>query len=168
MKDKLIFLDIDGVVNTLMINTSPYPSRTGKIEREGFYFDLCSSSDERVSNTQAIMWLNKLCKDTGARIVITSTWRRRNQHYKDIKQYLVNSGLLEEINVEGATPWLDGPRGEEILHYLQEHYPNGVTSYVILDDDSDMEGCMDFLVKCNTYHGFGYPEYLEALRILNS
>lgn len=165
-KDRLIFLDIDGVVNTLIINTKPFKSRNGQIERDGFYFDLCNSSDERVSNIQAIIWLNKLCKDTGARIVITSTWRGREGNYKDINKYLCNSGLLDDIIVEGATPWLDGPRGKEILCYLQKNYPNGVNSYVILDDDTDMKGCENFLVKCDTFHGFGYPEYLKAKQIL--
>lgn len=69
----LIFLDIDGVVNTLMISTKPFDTNRGQISRDGFYYELCNSSDKRVSNTQAVMWLNKLCKIVDAEIVISST-----------------------------------------------------------------------------------------------
>lgn len=67
---KIIFLDYDGVVNTLWfddINGEP-----------NFNFP----SDDKVNNTQAIAWLNKLCKETGAKIVVTSTWRM-SENYKE-------------------------------------------------------------------------------------
>lgn len=166
--EKLIFLDIDGVVNTLQLNDCPYDTNAGKIEHEEFYFQLCYLSDKQVSNRQAVMWLNKLCRDSGARIVISSTWRGRNQNYQDVAECLYNSGLFDDIIVEGATKWLDECRGYEILNYLAEHYPYTTPNYVILDDDADMDGCMEHLVKCNTHHGFGYPEYEKALKILNN
>ena len=165
--DKLIFLDIDGVVNTLMIYDKPFEGNLGHISRDGFYFDMCLSVDNRVSNTQAVMWLNKLCKDTKARIVITSTWRLGSS-LKELITILRNSGLHKDIIIEGCTPNLGTKRGNEILHYLQYNYPNGVYSYVILDDDDDMDGCMERLVKCNCYRGFGYPEYIKAINILNN
>jgi hypothetical protein len=166
--DKLIFLDIDGVVNTLEISDKPYETNTGKIPREDFYFELCMPDDGHVSNTQAVMWLNKLCRDSGARIVISSTWRGRNQNYQRVAEALYNTGLFEDIIIEGATEWLDTSRGTEILKYLKDHYPYIQPSYVILDDDADMDGCMDHLVQCNTHHGFGYPEYEKALKILKN
>ena len=165
--DKLIFLDIDGVVNTLMIYDKPFKGGLGHISRDGFYFDLCHSGDKRVSNTQAVMWLNKLCKDTNARIVITSTWRMGSS-LKELIAILRNSGLHKDIVIEGCTPNLGTKRGKEIQHYLQCNYPDGVDSYVILDDDDDMDGCMERLVKCNCYRGFEYPEYMEAIKILNN
>ena len=38
--DKLIFLDIDGVVNTLQISTKPFDTNRGQISRDGFYYEL--------------------------------------------------------------------------------------------------------------------------------
>ncbi len=163
--DKIIFLDIDGVVNTLMISTEPFNTRRGNISRDGFYFDLCDSSDGRVSNQQAVIWLNKLCKDTGAKIVISSTWRRFEKEYTT-EQCLRNSGLLPEIEIIGATPYIGGERGDEIQDWLEEHYPEGNVDFVILDDDSDMGELVSHLVRCNVDHGFGYPEYRAAARIL--
>ena len=162
--DKLIFLDIDGVLNTLMISDQPFEeSERGQIARGRFYFDLCSPSDKRVSNKQAVMWLNKLCLDSGARIVISSTWRA---HMEVVEESLRNSGLFPEIEIIGATPRLGERRGVEILAWLDKHYPDKKPDYVILDDDNDMDGCMDHLVLCGVDHGFGYTEYYKALEIL--
>lgn len=163
----IIFLDIDGVVNTLQINTQPFDGRRGQVERDGFYFDLCNESDGRVSNLQAVQWLNKLCIEHSADIVISSTWRRFEKEYT-VEQCLRNSGLLDEIKVIGATPYTGGERGGEIELWLQEHYPDGNVKFVILDDDSDMGNLAQYLVRCNCDHGFGYPEYRAASVILNS
>lgn len=161
--EKLIFLDIDGVVNTLEISDKPFEERERQVHRERFYFDLCSPSDMRVSNKQAVMWLNKLCLDSGAKIVISSTWRA---HMDIVETSLRNSGLFPEIEIIGATPRLQERRGVEILAWLDKHYPDEKPDYVILDDDSDMDGCMDHLVLCRVDHGLGYQEYYEAMKIL--
>ena len=169
-KDKLIFLDIDGVVNTIMLDIKPFEGARGIICVDGFYYDMCSNSDGRVSNRQAIMWLNKLCKETGAKIVISSTWRFcEREGEPTTEDCLRNSGLLPEIEIIGKTPRLGygNCRGDEILTYLQKEFPQGVYSYVILDDDADMGECIDALVQCEVHRGFGYPEYKKALDILN-
>ena len=41
MKERLCFLDIDSVLNTLMIYKSPSESKNGKINHDGYYYDLC-------------------------------------------------------------------------------------------------------------------------------
>ena len=168
LTDKIIFLDIDGVVNTLQIDINPYPNGRKSVDSI-FYYDICSESDERVSNRQAIMWLNKLCLETRAMIVITSTWRLHTPY--NVEQCLRNSGLLDEIKIIGKTPRIgDGCRGDEISWWLGSKFgeDSNKVSFVILDDDSDMGELIDHLVQCNTYHGFGYPEYDKAKTILNN
>lgn len=166
MNYPIIFLDIDGVVNTLQINTSPYPTNTGKISREGFYFDLCDITDDRVSNIQAIMWLNKLCKETKAKIVISSSWRLFERDEHTTEKCLRNSGLLPEIDIIGATPYLSGEhRGQEIQKWLDDNHFNG--QFIILDDDKDMDHLIEHLVWCDVYTGFGYQEYSKSLKLLN-
>lgn len=157
----IIFLDIDGVVNTIQIDTKPYEDKRRK--RGKFYFDMCNSRDKRVSNRQAIMWLNKLCIETKAEIVISSTWRI-DSDLEELKEILTNSGLLSEIKIVGKTPWLSGQtRGEEINVYLQEN--KNISAFVILDDDADMGDLKEHLVQTNTYVGFTYNEYLKAKKI---
>lgn len=164
MLKRIIFLDIDGVVNTLQIDTSPIPKSKYKEPKDGFYFDICNESDKRVSDRQAIMWLNKLCKTLKADIVISSTWRLNSL---SPEQALYNSGLALDINILGYTPWLPGQcRGDEIQAWLNDNLPNEDCAIVILDDDSDMGHLMEYLVKCNTWHGFKYPEYYQALEII--
>lgn len=165
--NKLIFLDIDGVVNTLIIGDKPFDnSGYGHINRDGFYYDLCGTEDGRVSNKQAVLWLNKLCKDSGAKIVISSTWRFCERIFTT-EQCLRNTGLLPEIEIIGKTPRIPhGCRGDEIAEYIRINYPNGVDAFVILDDDADMGDLIDHLVQCHVDHGFGAPEYRKALEIL--
>ena len=74
----IVFLDIDGVVNNLYIDESLEPK----------YF---SESDGKVSNEQAVRWLNKLCLEADAHIVITSTWRHAGLEI--CRECLYNSGL---------------------------------------------------------------------------
>lgn len=165
-KNSIVFLDIDGVVNTLQINTKPFSKNS--IYRDGFYFDLCHNNDKRVSNRQAVMWLNKLCKDTGAKIVISSTWRFCEKQCTT-EEYLRNTGLLPEIEIIGKTPIMHGHcRGDEILSWLNTNYEKNIDeiSFVILDDDADMGNLIEHLVQCDTHRGFEYPEYVKALEIL--
>ena len=67
---QLYFSTFDGVVNTLMIYKEPIKARR-LLQKDGYYFDLCYPQDKRVSNTQAVLWLEKLCKEFNADIVIT-------------------------------------------------------------------------------------------------
>lgn len=163
---KIIFLDIDGVVNTLQLDTESF--NNGMKPHDGFYYDLCGNESRRVSNRQAVMWLNKLCKDTGAKIVISSTWRMCEKNVTT-EECLRNTGLLPEIEVIGKTPVISGCcRGDEISWWLGSNFGENMNnvSFVILDDDTDMGDYMEHLVQCNTYHGFGFPEYQKALEIL--
>lgn len=99
--------------------------------------------------------LNAITDRTGAKIVISSTWRRA-RHPEDasptarMRRILglhgatgdvigVTPSLLEEIpcaNPDGSSAWFAKPRGLEIQAWLDAH-PE-VTSFVILDDNSDM------------------------------
>ena len=165
----VVFLDIDGVVNTLIIDTKPFDTQRGQITRDGFYYKLNMPDDLEVSNRQAVMWLNKLCKETNAKIVITSTWRMGLNGLRDTEQALRNSGLLNDIEVIGETPIAKNVfnqiRGEEIQQYLNDNQE--IKNYVIIDDDSDMlPSQKEHLVQTDNYIGFTYNDYIEAKKIL--
>jgi len=110
---KIIFLDIDGVLNVIPEDHDQF----GGTFHKNF-----------VENLRAIV------EKTGAKIVITSTWRHGGrQTMKDMWQYRDLPGEMFDI-----TPYLghDVQRGEEIKHWLAIH-PD-VDGYVIIDDDRDM------------------------------
>ena len=144
---KLIFLDYDGVINTLMFEKGNLTPR--------FYFP----EDNKVNNFQAVMWLNKLCLETGAKIVVTSSWRLWDNYI----EVLYQSGLMEGIEVIGKTENL-GDRDVEIREYLSNQ-TEPIESYVVLDDDRII-GFEKHQVKCDIYTGFNFREYRKALKIL--
>lgn len=158
---QLYFSTFDGVVNTLMIYKEPIKARR-LLQKDGYYFDLCYPQDKRVSNTQAVLWLEKLCKEFNADIVITSTWRK---DYGLACECLYNSGLSKTIRVIDKTPWLDGYRGAEIDAWLKEH---PCPAFVILDDDTDMEPYMDHLVKTDSDTGITVMIYERAKQLLQN
>lgn len=116
---KAIFLDIDGVLNVYCESRDEYG---------------CVFHDHLVDNLRWVI------DQTGAKIVISSTWRLSGE--KAIMDMWDFRNLPGEVI--GITPNLTygrgfsdhTPRGVEIQQWLDEH-PD-VTNYVILDDDSDM------------------------------
>lgn len=116
---KVIFLDIDGVLNLI-------PQGHDKF---GALFH-----PHLVSN------LKRIIDETGAKIVISSTWRMGNGlpgmtemwKLRDLPGEVV--GITPNFMVKYGTTLC---RGKEIDAYLESH-PE-VENYVIIDDDSDME-----------------------------
>lgn len=106
---KVIFLDIDGVLNT--------PKERG--HRRGSW---------GIDATLAIRYRG-LVEATGAKTVISSTWRKGEDTLELIRQ--------AGIRYYGITPHFQySERAEEIDAWLRLH-PE-VTQYAILDDDHQM------------------------------
>ena len=136
---KIIFLDIDGVLNN-------YDTLTDE------------NWNERKWEPNLVEMLKRIIKETGAEIVLSSTWRRIESYCDIIKNDM-------KINYIGKTPVLWKKRGIEIQTWLDEN--PGVEKFVILDDDSDMVHLMDHLLQ--TDGEFGLTEEIadEAIEMLN-
>ncbi len=120
---KIIFLDIDGVLNSY--ETMPKGERGGII---GIHAPLVRR------------FLN-LLEATGAKVVLSSTWRKSDDWLevmeanglpKDI--FVGRTGSLYRKNLEGLYRGSE-LRGEEIDAWLAQHPET--TRYAIIDDDSD-------------------------------
>jgi len=114
---KVIFLDVDGVLNT---------------------FDLTRSYGLDYIDDGMVRRLGMVVGQTGADIVLSSYWRL---HPSD--RSLVDAALKEYgMFVHDRTPSLSGPRSREISHWLSSN--EDISTYAILDDDDeagiDMEG----------------------------
>lgn len=158
---KIIFLDIDGVLVHGKTNGDNYDHEIGY----------------RKFNTTSKFFINQLIKLSGAKIVITSTWRLKGI------DYLQAVWKAEEMNGEiiGITPRLfyettpneNGerfkllvPRGLEIKDYLNKMKKEGVDveKYIIIDDDVDMLYTQrDKFIKTNTQIGFNFELYKNTL-----
>ncbi len=142
--NKIIFLDIDGVLNSNKYFSSReyYYKEHKKIE-----YTLEDTIKRQLYDIDMnkLELLLKVVKITTTKIVITSSWRRLSI-YPYIKKYLIEVGLP----IIGETPYIEGNRGEEIRYYLKN---NKVDSFVILDDEifKDFNELINNLVKTSFY-----------------
>lgn len=142
MIPKLIFLDVDGVLNhELYYVEKDQQQRADEIGYPQSEFD-----------PKTIQLLNSIVEQTGAKIVISSCWRN-NRTIEELKELFKSVDLTDCII--GKTPNLavydlatkqrthmSVPRGCEIAEYIETTYGYGAeVKYVILDDDSDMLLC---------------------------
>lgn len=128
----IIFLDIDGVLNCQLFYTTIDQTKVGTYTEQ----NICR---ERIS------WLNDLCKETEAKVVISSTWRM-GRTTDELKELLSEVGATFEII--GKTPVLRESgyvRGNEIQMWIEKNIESltGLNyfdfhTYAIVDDDSDM------------------------------
>jgi hypothetical protein len=152
---KVIFLDIDGVLNC----DRTWVLRDRSIEY-GNHFEYTHSSID----IYAVALVNKLAEETKAKIVVSSSHRIyfRNE-FAELNRYMQYIGIKD--NIYGVTPYLGTRRGHEIALWLKEH--EEVTHYVILDDDSDMlVGQMKNFVQTDGQLGFQVPDFNKAMEIL--
>lgn len=154
---KIIFLDIDGVLNC-------EGSRSRCVGYRGI-------DDKKAEN------LAKIVKETGAEIVLTSTWKESWRKTDKTRQGMMANYLDKKLKKQGLVVFDKTrdfvgerylSRGEGILEYLAR---GGVQGYVILDDyqfDYDSCGLTENYVKTDNYNG-GLTEELaeKAIGILN-
>lgn len=144
MTNPIIFLDIDGV-----LNSSEFVQAIG---------DKWTMDEV---DPKAVERLNKIVEATGAEAVISSTWRRIHS-LGFIKRVISNAG--GKVSVIDDTPKLGGLRGGEIQKWLDEN--PGHDKFVILDDNSDMEPLSNFLVQTTWDWGLQDEHVERAIEIL--
>jgi hypothetical protein len=145
MKMKLIFLDIDGVMN----------------HRKHFVRSRLHDGQEFCPI--AVRNLREILKRTGAKIVVSSTWRKMG--LTKIKELFRNYDMQQYIH--GITPVIeDVIRGKEIQQYLIGL--SDVESYVILDDDDDMGDLLPRLVHTSQLDGLNDEKREEVIRLLTA
>jgi hypothetical protein len=148
---KIIFLDIDGVLNSersfLAYGGYPWPD------------DILSwNKFDRI----AVSMIRKLCEATGAQIVLSSSWR------SELKTTVLSEYLSLPI-IDKTTDHTEGwchhkMRGYQINYWINS---NDVDSYVIIDDmDEVMDIQREFFIHVDSNNGFSYHNYLDAGKIL--
>ena len=122
------------------------------------YFQLLRDLGEMPFDFRSCMLLQKLIDETGAIVVLSSTWRLSEKHINGITRYA-------GIDIFDKTPRSGTIRGIEIQQYLNNH-PE-IENYVIIDDDSDiLDEQMSHFVKCDGKVGFTDKEYKRCLELL--
>ena len=180
---KVIFLDIDGVLNSEEWMVRRFNETEGDLIASQYpYYEF----DKKLVEN-----LNKIIKATDAKVVVSSTWRL-GRSAEELQKLLTDVGFIGEVI--DITPHFGAPkgfgytipRGCEIEWWLKE---NGkfqrinwsiatqreyiekaiVKNYVILDDDSDMLlGQREHFVKTHWKWGLSDSCVEEAIKILNT
>lgn len=153
---KIIFLDIDGVLN----------SRQWMEEFHAQHPTEHRFMQERFDE-KAVARLQRLVEATDAKIVISSTWRLLHS-LSDIRGLLNQHGFKGDV-IDKTPRIPDGVRGGEIETWLSQRnsFLGDVDSFVILDDDDDMEPLMDKLVQTNFEFGLQDEHVEKAIEMLN-
>jgi hypothetical protein len=141
----LIFLDFDGVLNSLASSLT-----IG-----------CCDKFDRV----CVGLVDRLSTQADADVVISSSWRiGADLEYLRGKLWTSGGKALAD-RVVGKTPRLASERGSEIAMWLADHRPDA--NFVIIDDDSDMLDSQKSRFVHTAYaEGFTFKNYLQALEIL--
>lgn len=151
---KILFLDVDGVLNHRAIyqpgNSAP----------------LCPHAIER---------LHQVVAATGCSVVLSSTWRKEPR----LVERLRGEGVLQAAHPDYRTkdrapsrmrgsPFLAGGlRGKEIAEWLSRH-PE-VARFAIVDDDADfLHGQMAYFVQTNFDTGLQNDHVERLVAILNA
>lgn len=148
---KVIFQDIDGVlypcVDRKRLKIDAYLLKERLIKQDPYYKD-ANAKDLQAAyegwDDEAMARLCTLVKESGACIVISSSWRFMHG-LQDFKQMFHLYGLREAVI--DVTPLKNGFLKEpSIMKYLEEH--KDIESYVILDDLNMSSSFPDHCVVC--------------------
>lgn len=160
---RLVFLDIDGVLNSfekcIDLNLSHSEWCPETMNAFGITLDVFPEHIERV---------NRITEETGAKIVLSSSWRVGYlADWADVIIHLHNSGLRGFL--VGRTPHGSGlnTRGKEIEAWFTDHPDEKIESFVILDDDDKMDPFMDRLIRTDHQKGIQDEHVNRAIGMLN-
>lgn len=161
---KVMFLDIDGVLNVDLVDRDDYG---------------------RLFHTHFVENLARIVRETGAKIVITAGARKEGLDV--MREMWLKRGLPGEvIDVTPVIPPIEEGkltfkkvRGMEIMKWVLDEVTPAMKpfSYVILDDDTDMlDSQLPYFLQCSelkdddAVHGYGLTKRIaeRAIQILNS
>lgn len=166
---KILFLDIDGVLNHDIWFKSPEYKNNEESWRVSMFDPAC------------VARVNKILNETNAKLVVSSSWRDMS----DLAEIFKGIGLPTEFDV---TPYSDVIypdafpiddffseetdvrywRGSEIQWYLDHNVTEDYT-YCILDDDHDMlPEQLEYFVSTSNPYGLTDKLMYKAIDILNN
>ena len=153
MHNRIIFLDMDGVLVTM---DSIHKAHADK-QRPG----TAAQVDQRCAAV-----FNEIIRRTGAKVVVSSSWRVLHQSAEAMQAVLDTAGIkCEVIDITSLDEFRNACRGRQILHWLESNQYEG--NYVILDDDSDMlEVQIPYFVQTDPINGLTEDDIPKIERIL--
>ena len=162
---KIIFLDVDGVLNSLE------------------YFDQLKNSDQSKKigeyqelDVEKVRLLAEIITNTGAEIVLSSTWRdigrKEGQRDHPMYQYLVDTLDAFGLKIIDHTPYFEYDRPREIKEWLNRQEDKDIR-FVSLDDDFTPEayekyGIGEYLVRTTFYGSNGGLQKVHVKKAIDT
>lgn len=156
--DKILFLDIDGVLNRRIDFIEQY-------EKNG----------TNVIGRPCLTLLQRILQETRCKIVLSSTWRLFDWE-SDLEYHGFPTSKVVGVTPIIHTGDMETRRGREIHQYIVENYPHAeapydtrlLKSFCIVDDNNDMLPYQqDMFVQTSTDNGLTPVETKKIIEILN-
>lgn len=160
---KVLFLDVDGVLNSL----------DWMMGQNATTIDGVWGMDYKAVNL-----LRYIIQKTNCKIVVSSTWRieglQPGSHFHDELTRTDPSGIILNAVIDRTTSGGDSydrlgrdyVRGDEIRLWMDDNDFKG--NFAILDDDSDMSSVMSNLVQTRLQTGLTKDLAKKVIDLLNS
>jgi hypothetical protein len=162
---KIIFLDVDGVLNSVRSMIAWYPEYKASWTNYG-------GQDSGVLRNHidpmAVKLLNRLTDLNPDLKYVISSSHRIGRSLEELQDHIASLGITGEvIDMTGRDP--KGHRGNEIRDWMADWAGEwGVVNYAILDDDSDMTEAQKLyhFVHTDNEYGFSYKNYKQLVELL--
>jgi hypothetical protein len=175
---KIVFLDFDGVLVSLRSLKARKPHHKNPATEDEWI--------KHKADREAVAALNYLLEQTGAKIVVSSSWRRTKTPLESMRKVLGLWGVAGEVlgvtpysatekkivndDGEEVTLYLGRERGHEIQAWLDDWNRacrTYIESFIILDDEADMVHLEDRLVQSDFEQGFTQDLAQRAIALLS-
>ena len=159
---KVIFLDVDGVLNSVGWMKKNDGKKHGNSE----------------INPENVKMLKEIVEKTGAKIVLSSTWRNVDGSDGELRHpmydYLVEELRKFDIEIFSRTPLINNNRPKEIKTWLDETSFD-IESFISIDDDFgekdyEKQGICNRLIKTQFWDingGLQKEHIQQAIQLLN-
>lgn len=179
---KIVFLDIDGVLNSGKNYQAYHKAQTEDPDKNPDVrgrIDIMHRHVHHLFDIDNVELLNQIVRESEAKLVVSSSWRRfyngNGLCFTDLQN------LLRQVGVEGEvidkTPTImpvkfsqSIERGVEIQKWLddwEERSDEAVTHFVILDDETDMAHLKRHFIHTDGRVGLQPKDVRKAVNFLN-
>lgn len=168
MKRRVIFLDFDGVLNSVRNAVADgCIINAGKAKKNALLGHKVYSGFDPV----AVALVYRFIVQADAYVVVSSAWRKTFSLAALRDMFVDEFGwdASRIIDMTGSNNTSYGIRGHEVQQWIDDNTA-GIRNfqYIIIDDNSDfLDHQMKYLIKTDPYEGLLYRDYCKALKLFN-
>lgn len=164
---KIIFLDIDNVLNSDDYMATPeYQAETAPYKSG---WEILNKAHHTHLDPKAVQLMNRLVDETGAKVVLSSTWRIRYS-LEEMNAMLKSRGATFEVSDKTPAKMSSRHRGYEVAEYLEDLKElEGIEpeAFVILDDLDQFPQYRQQFIMTLEKNGLTQEHVDKAIKILN-